>query len=227
MSALRTATLLLAVLMTAVAGSPAGAQQRTFLVPSSYVGTIPCADCEAIRVTITFDADGTYALKRAYEGGAHPNSYIENGRWSYDKTAASVTLHPAGKASQSAYYRVSSANSITMLDSHGDPIHSKLNFTLLLAATPIPIGSAPLSLSSSDWYLVALGDQKVITASGGPAPMLKFTPPANVSGNTGCNHLAGTYSAGGGQLRFSPLATTRMACAETAMLEMSSSTRSP
>ena len=40
---------------------------------------------------------------------------------------------------------------------------------------------------------------------------------AHVSGSTGCNRIAGAFALGEDELRFGPLATTRMACAEEVM----------
>lgn len=39
-------------------------------------------------------------------------------------------------------------------------------------------------------------------------------PPQRVSGSTGCNRLSGSYSLRGSGLKFGPLATTKMACAD-------------
>ncbi len=48
---------------------------------------------------------------------------------------------------------------------------------------------------------------------------LEFESGGRVSGSTGCNRLTGSYTQNGSQLHFSPLATTRMMCAQGADIE--------
>ena len=66
------------------------------------------------------------------------------------------------------------------------------------------------------WNLVELMGNKVIVTSA--QPYLVFTPGQvnSVAGTTGCNRLTGTFELPTpGEIKFSPLATTRMACAGT------------
>ena len=66
------------------------------------------------------------------------------------------------------------------------------------------------------WNLVEIMGNKVIVTSA--QPYLVFTPGQvnSVGGTTGCNRLTGTFELPTpGEIKFSPLATTRMACAGT------------
>src|SRR5687767_1806169 len=66
------------------------------------------------------------------------------------------------------------------------------------------------------WNLVELMGNKVIVTSAHPYSV--FTPGQvnSVAGTTGCNRLTGTFELPTpGEIKFSPLATTRMACAGT------------
>jgi putative lipoprotein len=76
------------------------------------------------------------------------------------------------------------------------------------SATPAP------SLSSGSWSLLTLDGAKLSLPAGAKAPSLRFdAAEKRVSGTTGCNVIVGSYDANGESLKFSPLATTRMACA--------------
>jgi putative lipoprotein len=48
-----------------------------------------------------------------------------------------------------------------------------------------------------------------------------FTADATVSGSAGCNRYSGSYTGTGDQLSFSPLASTKMACADDVMAQES------
>ena len=66
------------------------------------------------------------------------------------------------------------------------------------------------------WNLVELAGNKVIVTSA--QPYLVFAPGQvnSVAGTTGCNRMTGTFELPTpGEIKFSPLATTRMACAGT------------
>jgi heat shock protein HslJ len=66
------------------------------------------------------------------------------------------------------------------------------------------------------WQLTALDGASVTAADERQAAYLHFDdgPPQRVTGSTGCNRLAGSYSLRGSGLQFGPLATTKMACAD-------------
>lgn len=83
---------------------------------------------------------------------------------------------------------------------------------LLGAATPAP-SCAPPHLSAEHWVLETLDGAWFALPSQGKPPALTFdAKERRVTGFTGCNNLAGSYVQNGGALKFSPLATTRMAC---------------
>jgi heat shock protein HslJ len=70
-------------------------------------------------------------------------------------------------------------------------------------------------LSKTSWKLSGLGNSPVSA----PSPQKEayfLLDPANhrVSGSGGCNRLAGSYELNGEQLKFGPMAGTRMACPE-------------
>ncbi|MCS5694129.1 META domain-containing protein [Cyanobium sp. FGCU-6] len=86
-----------------------------------------------------------------------------------------------------------------------------------------PTARAPLAkpeLRGTLWRLQALQDgsgPKLSEPPGRPAELLLATDSERVSGSGGCNRLIGGFQLNGEQLRFSPLASTQMACAPSAM----------
>ena len=74
------------------------------------------------------------------------------------------------------------------------------------------VGAVPLE--RTEWTLVELDGAPVHS----PAPHIVFDPAeSRVHGSGGCNRFAGSYERDGEGLRFSPLASTRIACGEEVM----------
>jgi heat shock protein HslJ len=72
------------------------------------------------------------------------------------------------------------------------------------------------------WTLttIASGDA-VSSVLNGTEVTAGFTADATVSGSGGCNRYSGSYTWTGDQLSFSPLASTKMACADDVMAQES------
>lgn len=73
----------------------------------------------------------------------------------------------------------------------------------------------PLSSLSGDWDIIELNDEVVVPPPNQPFPFISFdTSGGKVSGNSGCNQMAGSFDikAKSGKISFGPLASTRMAC---------------
>ncbi|WP_434289653.1 META domain-containing protein [Celeribacter sp. SCSIO 80788] len=78
-------------------------------------------------------------------------------------------------------------------------------------------GGAPLALlSGSDWRIEEIAGQGVIDASD---VTLTVSPEGQVSGQAGCNRYTGGVELTGEGLTFGPLASTRMMCPETLMVQ--------
>ena len=90
------------------------------------------------------------------------------------------------------------------------------------AATPAPAPAEPAGggsekLFAHRWALSEAAGQPVAPTGDAREAHLLFFPPNRVGGSTGCNRLNGSFElTGGGQLKFSPLGTTRMMCPEPA-----------
>ncbi|HSY59082.1 MAG TPA: META domain-containing protein, partial [Terriglobales bacterium] len=70
------------------------------------------------------------------------------------------------------------------------------------------------------WTLIRLGDDAVPTGPHDPEPNIEFNSKEHRVGDSGgCNRLMGTYEIDGQSIRFSKMATTRMACEKGMDLE--------
>lgn len=88
----------------------------------TYTGTIPCADCEGIRVTLRLDADLQYQLTEEYLGKS--GEAAENrGTYVWDEADRTVILLVDGSAGPQ--YRVGNGQ-ILQLDEFGDEITGEL-----------------------------------------------------------------------------------------------------
>ena len=86
------------------------------------------------------------------------------------------------------------------------------------AATPAePAGGGSEKLYAHRWTLTEAAGQPITPTGDAREAQLLFAPPNRLSGATGCNRLTGNFElTGTGRITFSPLATTRMMCAEPA-----------
>lgn len=80
-------------------------------------------------------------------------------------------------------------------------------------------GSAPAaSATGREWRLAELEGRSAAAGAGGRAATLRLDA-GRASGFAGCNSFSGSYEMAGTRLVFSPLVSTRMACAEGMELE--------
>lgn len=99
-----------------------------------------------------------------------------------------------------------------------------LAFLILSTAITASPGSTVATLSSTglagtSWVLTQYSAHQSpwVPAVGTHAHTLKFGTDGTVSGNGGCNSFGGTYTEATGEITFSPLIRTLMACADPAV----------
>jgi heat shock protein HslJ len=95
---------------------------------------------------------------------------------------------------------------------------SLLMMAATVSACATKTTAGPSQLPGRDWRLVAVGGQSALPADAARRPWLNFSTDSNrVSGHLGCNRASGTFTMNGAELRFGPIMSTRMACADDAM----------
>ena len=94
-----------------------------------YTGTLPCADCEGINVSLQLNNDSSYIMNSVYKGGrdSSNNHLKETGTWSMH---ANDTLYLTENNHSTKYVKTDTA--LTQLDGDGKLITGPLadNFIL-------------------------------------------------------------------------------------------------
>jgi putative lipoprotein len=94
----------------------------------------------------------------------------------------------------------------------GNP--TQVELWLVRAGEGEPPSAGPPPLPGSAWRLDELGGADVLA---GTSPTLEFSEAGKVAGHGSCNRFFGTVEISGDSLRFGPLGSTRMACAEAVL----------
>ena len=81
-------------------------------------------------------------------------------------------------------------------------------------ATEVTVPDDPARLDDTGWWVEDIGGRGVVDAS---HTTIAFGPGSRVTGDTGCNRYSGTAWWDGSAMRFSTMAVTRRACAESLM----------
>jgi copper homeostasis protein (lipoprotein) len=197
---------LLAVFVLLCGARASAASAPPFALPATFAGTTPCAGCPGTRTTLTLGADGKYVADLHYLVRDVPD-VVYKGSWSFDSATSRIELKSPYGAPQ--YFVVADPRTLRILDRSGNEIKTTANENLSL-----------MTLDGNTWVLTELRGQHLSKSATPPAPTLTFDATGNhVSGSTGCNRLAGTYTQTGSLLKFSALAMTRMACADSATVE--------
>lgn len=114
-------------------------QQAISLKPmqQSYRGTLPCADCEGIETSLFLEASGTWVMNQHYLG--KKTVFATYGQWA--RTADKLVLT---ESSGEKHYFLAKDDSLVMLDTKGNPIHSSLNYTLNALSLTLPTTPMPM-----------------------------------------------------------------------------------
>jgi len=86
----------------------------------TYIGSLPCADCEAIAITISLD-ETTYIKETVYKGKSE-EVFKETGKYSWNKEGNTITL--LGSDAPNQYFV--GENRLIYLDSEGKSIEGDL-----------------------------------------------------------------------------------------------------
>ena len=211
-AAVAVSSLFVASLQAATGQSNEVAHGSTPLIdgPSTFEGTLPCADCPGIRYQLNLQPDHTYSSRMVYE--ERNTHYDESGTWTLDGKV--LTLH--SKAGGTQKYAVRDVETLRQLDTNGKEIESKLNYDLKRARMFVPLaggGEANAKLEDTQWTLIEL--QGAAVHPGPKEAFLQLDAASHrMSGSGGCNRVMGSYEIKGDQLKFGPTAGTRMACAQ-------------
>lgn len=174
--------------------------------PGTYVGTVPCADCEGIRTTVTLRADGSFERELLYLGKS-ASPMRESGQFSWNDAGSAVTLDAGDGTVQ--MYQVGE-NRLFHLDQAGARITGELADRYVLGRI-----SNDARVEDRKWLLVEImGKAYEPSDEGREAFLFLDSGEQRASGNNSCNNFFGGYVIETGQrIRFAGnLGATMMAC---------------
>lgn len=120
----------------AEAGSEPGTDAGTEAFERTWLGVLPCADCDGIqtRLQLRTDADGArYLLEETYLGGPGENRFVQEGGWREEVTeingepADVYRLDPDGPG---RWFWVQPDGALEMLEAEGRPAPDGLAYRL-------------------------------------------------------------------------------------------------
>ncbi len=175
-----------------------------------YKGLTPCADCPGIEDEIRLNEDLTYERLMVYlESG--DSRFSDHGRFRWDESGSKIRLTSADSPDQPGNWFRVGENHLTMLDMEGNPIESNIPEEMYVFQK-IDLDHV---VAEKYWKLVELNGKAISPVEEGQreAHFILKNQDNRVTGNTGCNVMNGSYwLSGENGIRFSQMATTRMAC---------------
>lgn len=169
----------------------------------TYIGTLPCADCEGIDYSLLINSDGTYQLTRTYLVTPEAN-YSSNGTFAWNDKGSEITLN--GMENEGKFIFKVGENKLTYLDQDGKEITGDLAKNYILE-------KVDLTKLAKKWRLVELMGNPIVTPEGAKEPFLELKEDGKAHGNFGCNSFHGSYTVRlGDRIHFSQMASTMMMC---------------
>ena len=187
----------------------------------TYVGSLPCADCEAIETKIIL-TDDSFIKEMVYKGKSK-EVYKESGSIEWNKEGNTITL--VGASPSNLYFV--GENVLFHLDSNGKRIEGSLAPYYELkkelksdrkeetnSVTENKIKGTKSELKNSKWKLVKLNGKTIENSSKEEVKGITFTSDGRMSAYAGCNRMGGEYKLDEKSLKikFSNVFSTKMAC---------------
>ncbi len=107
------------------------------ILPASFSGVLPCADCPGIRYQLDLFRDGVFFLRMIYLGRGEAATYDDIGRWVVASEGKTLVLH--GGREPPAMFAIQGHDRLRKLDLAGREIKSSLNYDLLWTGAFQPI----------------------------------------------------------------------------------------
>lgn len=174
----------------------------------TYQGTIPCADCNGIKTTVSLFKDGTF-LRTVEYLGKEDDATPEEGEYIWNDKGSAISLETSNGGTQ--MYQVGE-NVLFHLDLEGNIITGDLAELYKLSKT-----SNYDEIENTKWILKELFGQKVeLKENVKQAYVIFNNETSRLSGNNSCNRFNASYELKGmGRILINPVASTLMACKGT------------
>lgn len=175
-----------------------------------YKGTLPCADCAGIEITISLQSNNGFNLSSKYLGKEDNASIFKEGTFEWNEEGSKISLMDNGKIIHQ--YQVGE-NMLFFLDQEGQRITGNLADKYILTKNPTDV-----QLENKEWILFEIRGEKVTVQEDKKHPYIFLDlETSRYSGNGSCNNFFGNYELKqGSMISFGPAASTMMACLDLA-----------
>lgn len=119
---------------------------------STFAGTVPCASCPGIEMTLQLKPDGTFFLRSTYLEAENAESRTVNdiGRWALTPNEEMLVVRDGSTLGRR--FSVVDPDTLRMLDTRGEPIESDFSY-VLVRTHQNEVLSGPLRLEGMYRYL--------------------------------------------------------------------------
>lgn len=174
----------------------------------TYLGFMPCTDCEGTLTRLTLFPEQTFELDRIY-WGSNRETFSLAGTFRWGESGGHIYLE-GGEDKQAGLQFQVGENRLTLLNQEGNGSKYQEFPWYVLGK----VGSHS-NVQGTYWKLIELGGVGINpTVEGGKEAYFLLTPGSGkVYGNGGCNAFNGSFEVPEGkQIRFFQMASTMMAC---------------
>lgn len=173
--------------------------------PGRYNGTLPCADCEGISISLAIQEDGAY-YRTIHYLGRNDEPVLERGKFQWNSTGNYIRLQLPNSLVQ--WYMVSEGL-LYHLDDEGKKIKGDMAEKYILIKE-----YSDAELENKQWTLIEINGESAEGAGALRNPHLKLDGVRKrVTGNDGCNSYSGEFEIEtGNKINFGLLASTEMFC---------------
>lgn len=206
----------------------------------TYIGTVPCADCQGIETTLTLLDETNYELQTLYKGKSKV-PFVNKGTYSWHESGNKIKLDGIKDGEGASLYQVVE-NGLIQLDLNGNRITGELgrNYLLQKELPSLEIDEAEMqsimqqiqadvekkvseqvvarnqkSVLGTKWQLVELNGKPVTNKDAKTKPyFIQLNKDNRFAAFAGCNSMMGQYELNQETMRikFSKVAATLMAC---------------
>jgi heat shock protein HslJ len=194
-----------------IIGSPLLVPAQTFQAPESaqssidwpgtYVGTLPCADCQGVRTLVRLKGNNQYQISETHLGKSK-KPIVDTGKIIWLKDGTRITL-----SHKPTYFFMVSKSGLLRLNAKAEAIPGPNNSAYLLK-------KSQSEFTEKYWKLMEVNGERLDRSELTKDPYITFSEDsATVRGFGGCNSFGGKFKLSDNRvLKFSAMHATLMAC---------------
>ena len=180
----------------------------------TYEGTLPCADCEGIKTTLTLFSDGTFKRTQEYLG-KNGTPFTDNGKFEWNEAGSVISLIDNNDNQK---YKVGE-NQLFHLDNTGNQIKGNLSEKYILSKTNngTVTYNSDESFEDKKWLLVSFMGKEV-KQNEVEYYIIFHSKEQRLNTKVGCNVMNAGYKITNElSLKIEPIMSTMMACPENSI----------